>query len=215
MSIKVSYKDKFDKLQGLLLSAYTTFYVWKRLQNEKNNDLYNFNKGFWAAVLPALQNDWFIGLARLFEDSRYAQSGEVISVHSLISEHANKRRVEEANEFLIKNSKVIKNIARIRDNRHAHNNARTLVDPKDFEKKFSVRYDELEAMFEFSDKILGILHPEDGHGYMLNHLKEEAERDTDDIIVGLRYFNTKRSNHRQKWVKEGIGSIHFPPKEND
>jgi hypothetical protein len=214
MSGGITYEEKFKQLQTLLLAAYETFYVWKALQDEKYNDLYKKSSGFWSAIIPALQHEWFIGLARLFEDSQHTRSGKVVSVYSLISEHPNKERAGKASEFLDKNKGVINNIARIRDHRHAHNNANFFVNPKEFEKKFSIKYGDLEGMFEFSDKLLGILHPEDGHGYMLDHLKEEAERDTKDVMEGLQYFNTKRDEHRQKWVKDGIGSIHFPPKNN-
>jgi len=215
MSAEITYEEKFKQLQNLLLAAFETFYTWKTLQNEEYNDLYKINSGFWGAVIPALQHEWFIGLARLFEDSQYARSGAIVSVYSLISEHPNKERAAQATEFLDKNKKVINNIARIRDHRHAHNNANFLVNPKDFEKRFSIKYSELESMFEFSDQLLGILHPEDEHGYMLNHLKEEAERDTKGVVEGLRYFNTKRNEHRQRWLKDRVGSIHFPPKESN
>lgn len=206
----ISYKQKFEQLQHLLLGAYETFYVWKALQNEKYNELYKINNGFWSAVIPALQHEWFIALARLFENSKYSKSGSVISVYSLIHEHPNKERAAQASDFLHKNKKVIQNISRIRDHRYAHNNANFLVNPKEFEARFSIKYAELEDMFEFSDKLLGLLHPEDGHGYTLDHMKKEAERDTKDAIDGLEYFNAKRKEHREKWRQEG-GDRTFPP----
>jgi hypothetical protein len=210
----ISYEAKFAQLQTLLLGAYETFYTWKALQNEEYNDLYKINNGFWSAVIPALQHEWFIGLARLFEDSKHSRSGTVVSVYSLIQEHPNKERAQQAKEFVEKNQRVIQNITRIRDHRHAHNNANFLINPKEFEKRFSIKYAELEGMFEFSGKLLGFLHPEDGHGYMLDHLKEEAERDTKDTMGALRYFNTKRKEHREKWVREG-GDPHFPAKDTE
>jgi hypothetical protein len=209
--VDITYKQKFEQLQHLLLGAYATYYTWKALQKEEYNELYRINNDFWSAVIPALQHEWFIGLARLFEDSRYSKSGSVVSVFSLIAEHPNKERAKEAGIFLDKNQKVLKNITRIRDHRHAHNNAEFLINPQDFEKRFSIKYAELDEIFEFSDRILSFLHPEDGHGYVLGHLREEAERDTKDVMDGLEYFNTKRKEHREKWVKDGIGSPAFPP----
>lgn len=202
-NVGISYKQKFEQLQHQLLGAYETFYVWKALQNEKYNELYRINNDFWSAVIPALQHEWFIGLARLFEDSKYTKSGTVISVYSLIQDHPNNERAAEAIEFLDKNQKVINNIARIRDHRHAHNNAHFLINPKDFETRFSIKYAELEDVFEFSDKLLGLLHPEDGHGYTLAYMKEGAERDSKDVMDALRYFNDIRKQHREKWVQEG------------
>jgi hypothetical protein len=207
----ISYKQKFEQLQHQLLGAYETFYAWKALQDEKYNELYRLDNGFWSAVIPALQHEWFIGLARLFEDSKYSKNGTVISAYSLIQEHPNKERAKQAGEFLDKNQKVINNISRIRDHRHAHNNANFLVNPKEFEVRFSIKYTELEDMFEFSDKLLGFLHPEDGHGYVLDHMREETERDTKDVMEGLKYFNTKRKEHRERWRQEG-GDPFFPPK---
>lgn len=212
--MKTSYNKKFEQLQHLLLGAYETFYVWKTLQKEEYNKTYTINNGFWGAVLPALQHEWFIGLARLFENSKYTKNGKVFSMYSLIEEHPDKERVKMAKEFLDKNIKAIENITRIRDHRHAHNNVSFHVDPKESEKKFPIKYSEIEDIFEFTDKMLGILHPDDGHGYSLDHLKEEAERDTKDVIDGLEYFNNKRIEHRNLWVKNGAGTIHFPPKDN-
>lgn len=207
-SMTISYKEKFEQLQHQLLGAYSTFYAWKALQSEKYNGLYSTNNGFWSVVIPALQHEWFLGLARLFEDSSYTRNGSVISVYSLISEHPNKKRAKKAVEFLDQNQNVITNISRVRDHRHAHNNAKFLVNPKEFEARFSIKYAELEDIFDFSDKLLGLLHPDDGHGYMLGHMKEEAERDTKDVMDGLGYFNAKRKAHREKWVQEG-GDLSF------
>ncbi len=206
----ILYKEKFEQLQHQLLASYSTFYVWKSLQKEEYNEFYKINNGFWSAVIPALQHEWFMGLARVFEDSAYSKKNKIISVHSLIQEHPNKQRAEAAQEFLDKNQKVIKNISRIRDHRHAHNNAKFLVNPEEFENIFSIQYSEIEHMFDFSGKLLSLLHPEDGHGYMLGHMKDEAELHTKDVMDGIRYFNFKRKEHRERYVKEG-GDYQFPP----
>ncbi len=206
----MTYKQKFQQLQHLLLGTYSTFYVWKILQNEEYNCLYKTDNGFWSVVLPALQHEWFIGLARIFEDSKYSKSGAVVSVYSLVMEHPVKERVKEVTLLLSENDKVIKNIARIRDHRYAHNNINFLINPKEFEKKFLIKYSEIERIFEFSDKLLSLLHPEDGHGYMLERLREEAERDSIDVMKSLTFFNKMRDEHRQKWVETGIGDPHFP-----
>jgi hypothetical protein len=209
----ISYEDKFKQLQNLLLGAYETFYVWKALQKEEYNELFPVSNAFWVVTLPALQHEWFMGLARLFEDSSYSKSGAVVSVYSLIQEHPLKERTEIANDFLNKNKVVINNIARIRDYRHAHNNADFLINSKDFEKRFPIKYGEIEDIFEFTDKMLGILHPEDGHGYSLDHMKEEAERHTSDVMVGLKYFYQKREEYRRNWITTRQGKYEFPPEE--
>ena len=207
-----SYEEKFRQFQSLFLASYETYYVWKALQNEEHNELFSFNNGFWSAVIPALQHEWFIGLARLFEDSVLSKQGTVVSVYALIESHPNQSKVKEASEFFDKNHVVINSITRIRDHRHAHNNMNALMNPKDFEKRFPLKYSEVEDIFEFADRILSILHPEDGHGYMLDHLKEDGERHTKDVIEALRYFNKKRNEYREKWMENG-NNYQFPPKE--
>ncbi|MFA5172816.1 MAG: hypothetical protein WC435_00225 [Candidatus Paceibacterota bacterium] len=209
---EITYKEKFEQLQDLLLGAFNTFYVWKALQTEENNDVYKEDGNFWSVVIPALQHEWFISLARLFEDSRFSDKGKVISVHALIKEHPNSTKVKDAKEFIQKNDRVFKNITRIRDLRHAHNNARFLVSPKGFEKKFELKYGELEEIFEFADKLLEILHPEDNYGYILDHMKDEARIHTEDIIRGLRYFFNERNKYRKRWVNGEVDGPDFPLK---
>lgn len=198
----ITYKEKFEQLQHLLLGAYETFYVWKVLQNQEYNELYTKNNGFWSAVIPALQNEWFMGLARLFEDSDDTKSGKVISVYSLTQEHPNKVRAKQASDFIDKNQQVIQNISRFRHVHLAHNNAKFLVNRKEFETRFSIKYIELEEIFKFSDSLLGILHPEEGHSYVLDHMKEVAERDTKDVMHGLVDFDLKREESRKRWIQE-------------
>lgn len=210
---EISYKEKFEQFQHLMLAAFGTFYVWKSLQNEEYNDVYKMDGSFWSAVLPALQHEWFIGLARLFEESRYSSEGRVISVYVLMREHPDSVRVKEVGEFLKRNGRVLNNIARIRDHRHAHNNAQFLISPKDFQKRFEIKYSELEEIFEFANKLLGILHPEDDHGYVLDHLKKEAQTHTEDIVRAVRHFFAERNEHRKKWAHGEVDDPDFPSKK--
>ncbi len=208
----ISYEDKFKQLQHQLLSAYETYYVWKTLQREEYNAVYKLNNGFWSAVLPALQHEWFMGLARIFECSSYSKSGKIISVHSLIETHPNATRAQKATDFLDTNSTVLFNIDRIRDLRYAHNNASYLTNTKVFGSRFEIKYTEIEEVFEFTDKMLGILHPEEDNGYSLDHLKKEAEFHTKDVLTGLKYFNEKRTEYRNNWQANLQQQYEFPPK---
>jgi hypothetical protein len=45
---------------------------------------------------------------------------------------------------------------------------------------------------------------------MLDHLREEAERDTVDVMKSLTFFNKMRDEYRQKWTETGAGSPYFP-----
>lgn len=209
-----SYEEKFKKTQDLLLGAFSTYYSWKSLQVPENQNIYNVNNDFWSVTIPALQHEWFLGLARIFEDSSYTRNGQVLSVYSLITNHPDNVRKQQAQDFLDKNKKVLTNIERVRDHFHAHNNLDALMNPKEFELRFSIKYDEIEEIFQFADKLLGILHPEDGHGFVLDHLKEEAEKDTQDVITGLKYFNKKRKDHYQSWTYNSTNIHDFPSEED-
>lgn len=209
---KISYKDRFGQFQHQAIVAYEAYYVWKALQKPENQEIYNANSGFWSVALLALQNEWFMGLARLYEESSHSQSGKVISVHSLVSDHPNQERAKLAKAFVEQNRPVLNNIARIRDHRLAHNNAQLLTNPKEFEKRFSIKYADLDRIFEFTAELLGILYPDDGHGYALDHLKSEAEHHTDYLIDGLKYFYEQRKEHINKFVRGEINNPTFPPK---
>ncbi len=209
---EATYREKFDKITNLLLAAYLTFYVWKALQKEENNDVFTGSE-FWTVVIPALQHEWFIGLARLYEDSNYSKRGTVLSVYSLIPEHPDKERAKQAEDFLEKNAATLNSINRVRDHEHAHNNTTHLLKPGELFKRFPLKYHEIEELFEFTDKLLSILNPEEGHSWVVSHLREDAERDTEDVISGLRYFKTQRTKHRERYARGETDDHTFPPVE--
>ncbi|MDE1945458.1 MAG: hypothetical protein KGI03_04295 [Patescibacteria group bacterium] len=207
----IPYEKKFEQLQQRLVSAYATFYVWKALQNDAYNKIYKHHNPFWAAVLPALQHEWLIELARVYEDSSWSKAGVVVSAQALAREAPNAARAKEAVDLLQANNSTIQSIGRLRDNQLAHNNARHLSDPKKLLEKFPLKYADIEDVFELTHKILSLLHPEDGHGYMLDHVKKEAEIHTKGLMELVWWVQQKRDQHREEWRKTGVGSIHFPP----
>ena len=92
----MTYKLKFDAIKQQLLGALSTYYLWKTLRDSK--ELYLYNKEFWWLVIPALQNEWFMVLARLHESSQWTKSGKVLSIFSLLQDHPDTERAAKALE---------------------------------------------------------------------------------------------------------------------
>jgi hypothetical protein len=211
MQKHLSYAEKFKLLQDHLLAAFQTFEFWKTLQNPENQTVYNKNPAFWNTVFRSMQESWFMGLARIFEDSQYSESGKVLSVFGLVEEHPNQVRAQEARNFISENSAAIANINRIRDHHYAHNNTKHLADPSVLMERFPLKNEEIIKIFHFSDKLLSLLHPDDGNGYVLDHIQDEARRDANDVVAGLKYFNEKRDAHFEDTLNGKGFDFKFPP----
>lgn len=127
--------------------------------------------------------------------------------------HPDQNRADEASIILEENKSAITAITRLRDNRLAHNNAEHLLNPKLLFEKFPLKKDEVEKIFDTTAKILSLLNPDKGHGYVLDLMKEDAERVTIDLIKNIQYFQKKKKEYLDKWVETGEGDHKFPPEE--
>ena len=188
----MTYKLKFDAIKQQLLGALSTYYLWKTLRDSK--ELYLYNKEFWWLVIPALQNEWFMVLARLHESSQWTKSGKVLSIFSLLQDHPDTERAAKAYKFLNDNSEILSKIKSYRHNINAHNNLEVIGNKGKFEADNIILYSEIESFFNFTSEMLSILENNNGVGYMLEHIKDEAKFSGLHTIQALKYFELKKKN---------------------
>lgn len=204
------YKDRFDRLYSNLLGACDTFYSWKGLQNKDHEPIYDQAKYFWSAILIALQNEWLLSLARCFEDSRYSERDDVISVRALLKHHPDPMRAQKVKEFLKRHEKVIVHISRLRDYQLAHLNAEHLATPGKLLQKFPIVYGEVEALLVDFPELFSLLNPDPGIGYVLDNYTKEPEREAKYTMTKIQYFDKKRKEHVDRFVSGEIDDPSFP-----
>ena len=208
---KTEYKKRFNRLYSNLLGASAAFYAWKGLQNKNYESLYARANYFWGAVLIALQNEWLLGLAKCFEDSKYSKDGKVISVQALLAHHPDSIRAGEVEDILRKHRKVILSISRLRDHQLAHLNAGHLASPSTLLKKFPIKYEEVEDLLKDFPEVISLLDPESGIYYVLDNYTKEPEREAKNIMEKISYFYKKEKEHLDKFVAGEVNNHSFPP----
>lgn len=211
---KKEYAERFAKLYNLFSEIYVIFYSWKSLQDKAFEQTYSENKHFWSAVLRALENSWFTGFAKIYEDSQYSEDAKVISVYALLPYQTDSKRAAKVQDILKDNSAVIKSIKILRQNQLAHNNAEHLMNPKAILSKFPIKYSEVENLLLSSSEILSNLNPKKGHRYAYKVLADDCGHDGKDIIKKLKYYSKLRQEHYDKLKRQETDDWHFPPVEN-
>jgi len=194
-----SYESKFNKIKTQLLNAFATFHVWKALQVETNKEIYKDNIGFWSPTIPALEREWLITLARLFEDSRHTKRGDTLSIYSLITEHPDSDKKTAAEAYLLKNKNIYSDIKELRDKHLAHNDLKALMNVRGKGRKLTIGA--IEDMLNFTNELLKILDSDNDRSYSLSVLKQQAETDTEYLIIALKYFHENRDKYLSSLAK--------------
>jgi len=206
----VEYKQRFEKAYSLLVEAHVFFFVWKGLQ-KKEYEQYWKEFNFWNAVIQALDKSWMLSLAKIYEDSAYSEKDEIISIFSLVEHQLDEERKKKAREILENKKEILKNISIIRHNLGAHNNAKYTLNPNDLFKKFPIKYDEIESLFETTVDIFHLLHPEKDHGLTMDQFNEKCVLDVKMIMKKLKYYDDERQKHYEKCKRNEIPYSVFPP----
>ena len=211
---KKEYSERFDRLYSNLLGACDNFYSWKGLQNKDYQPTYNRAKYFWSAVLVALQNEWLIGLAKCFEESRYSASDKVISVYALLRHHPDADRKKETESLVKKHHPVIASISRLRDHQLAHLNAEHLAAPSVLLQKFPINYGEVEDLINDFPRLFTLLNPEPGNWYVLDNYTKEPEREARYTIEKIRFYDQKEKEHVDRYFAGDVDNPFFPPQDS-
>jgi len=211
-----TYKEKFDSLYQLIARANGVFYSWRGLQKKEYEKIFNNNKAFWVSTLISMEENWLNQLANLYEEGKYSKSGKLISIPSLIIDLENTGLITKANaakKIIKKNYGIIKNIGILRNHQLSHNNVDHLINPKNLLKKFPIKYKKVEDLLKISGKLLSALNPDKDHGYAFERFNEDAERDSQEVIKKLAYFEKLKSEHLKKFKSGEVNSPMFPPEE--
>lgn len=204
------YKQRFEKAYSLLVEAHAFFFVWKGLQ-KKEYEQYWKELYFWNAVICALDRSWMLSLAKIYENSTYSEKDEIISIYSLVEHQPDEERKKKAKEILENKSEILKNISIIRHNLGAHNNAKHTLAPNDLFKKFPLKSNEIDSLFEMTIDIFHLLHPENDYGLNMDQFNEMCVLDVKMIMKKLKYYDNERQKHYEKCKKGEIPQSVFPP----
>lgn len=175
------------KIRNNLENIYNAFYLWKSLQNAKYNIIYNKYKYFWVIVIISLQQNWLLGIPKLFEESKEGRK-EVISIPFLlkfIPEGEDKEKIKKE----IDNQKLIlKNFKIWRNKILAHQDKIVADNIKDFYKKYPINGLQTEKLLSSIGKIIGMIESTTtNHStfYSCYRFKEESKQDLDAIMGKL------------------------------
>ncbi len=211
--LEEEYKSKFEKIYQAAGEAHMDFYTWKGMQNPEFNETYKHFPSFWKATMHALENCWLNALAKLYEDSKYSRSGQVISIFGLLPHHPDAERKLKIESSLEEHKDLIQNIDKLRDHQLAHNNAKHLLNPEKLLQKFPIKYAEVENLLKMTCELLNLFNWETGHHYEFKMLNEDSERASQEIIKTVQFFIEERKKYLDRFVKGEVDSPHFPPKE--
>lgn len=175
------------KIRNNLDNIYNAFYLWKSLQNAKYNIIYNRYKYFWGIVIISLQQNWLLGIPKLFEESREGRK-EVISIPFLLKLIPEGEDKEEIKKEIDKQKPILKNFKIWRNKILAHQDKIVADDVKDFYKKYPIKGKQVETLLSSFAKIIGRIESttiKPSIIYSYYRFKEESKQNLDDLISTL------------------------------
>lgn len=175
------------KTRNNLENIYNAFYLWKSLQNAKYNIIYNKYKYFWVIVIISLQQNWLLGIPKLFEESREGRK-EVISIPFLLKFIPEGKDKEEIKKEIDKQKPILKNIKIWRNKILAHQDKIVVDDVKDFYKKNPIEGKQVETLLNSIAKIIGRIGSITNKSsiiYSYYRFKEESRQNLDSIVSTL------------------------------
>jgi hypothetical protein len=184
-SLDLSHEKEVNVIHNLLKKAHYAFFTWKYLHDEDYYPTYEKNPFFWIATFNSLQDEWLMALARVYEKSSHTDSGKVISAFGLVKKQKDSSRAGKARALLKEHEELIKNIYILRSNRLAHLNYEHIMNGTKLTEKYPIEYDKVERLLAISDDLLTNLHPEEGQGYLLYILKDDAKHSVMNLMEKL------------------------------
>jgi len=186
--------NSFKTFYDLLFWSINSFFIRKHLQKKKYVSWFEMRARFWSPVITNLQKMFLLDLANIFdEDTR------VFSIYSYLNYLSQKEKNKyEKKIHSTKYDNLIKKLFARRWNYLAHKNKYFLNNPKELEKKFPMKYWEIEDLFKFLIKIINstkqYFNERDVSNYIKHYsiLNKDCKRDTEFIV---RYWlNTPQYN---------------------
>ncbi len=205
------YEKRFEGAYSLLVEAHSFFFVWRALQKKEYEHYWRGTANFWNAVISSLNHSWMLSLAKIYEESKYSKRDEVISIYSLVEHQADTARKNEAKRLLVKRKGLFKNLKNIRNRLLAHNNAKHRADPKVLFKKYPIKYAEIEALFEMTEELFHLLHPQSNHSLSMEGFNEKCGRDVEVIMKKMKFWEDELLKHHKR-LEKGESYSDFPPK---
>lgn len=202
------------KVRNNISNIYNAFYLWRSLQKSEYSEIYNKNKYFWGIVISSLQSSWLLGIAMLFEEPKKGK--EVISIPFLLEFINEEKDKEEIKEEVKKKKLVLDNLWEWRCKILAHQDVEVAENIKDFYKKYPVKGEDVENLLASLQNILGMIKSttvSHSETYSFKLIKEEAERDAEQVIKELRYFFQEKAKNMEKFRKGEINNPIFPPED--
>lgn len=205
------YETRFEKLFREFNEAHLFFFTWRALQKEEYEKHWKQESNFWNAVNSSLNKSWMLALAKIYEESSFSKKDEIISLFSLVNHQIDSGRQKQIKDFLNMNKNLFKNIKIIRDNILAHINAEYKMSREDLFKKFPIKYGEIEKLFEATEELFHLLHPQSNHSLSMEGFNQGCETDVKKIMEKIAFFTNEQRKHFER-IENGVPYSEFPPK---
>jgi len=209
-------KNDFDnyitKVRNNVSNIHNGFYVWRGLNKKEYNETYNKNKYFWGIVLSSLRLDWLLGIAKIFEEPK--ENKEVISIPFLLKFVPEGDKKEKIKKEIDKQKPILGNLWEWRCKILAHHDKVVADNQKDFYEEYSIKGGDIENLLISIKDILGLIKSsmlDHSEVYSFKIFQEESERDDEQIIKKLEYFDQERKKHMEKFIKGEVDNLNFPP----
>lgn len=177
------FKDYIKKVNNNICNIYTAFYLSKNIiENSKFTNIYERYPYFWGMILSSLSSKYLLGIAKLFEESKKNKE-EVISIPFLLEFIPEEKDKEKIKKEIDNQKPVLKNIKKWRNKILAHQDRIVSDNIKDFNKKYKVKFAQIENLFSSIEKILRIIQPKIYNDFSL--IKNGCKRESDNIIGKL------------------------------
>ncbi len=179
-----NFEQYLKKIRNNISNIYNQFYTFKALRNKDNEEVYNQNKYFWGIIIYSLENNFFLNLAKLFENK-----SDVVSIYSLldfIQDVKEKRKIEQK---IKQYQPILNRLWKWRCKIFAHEDEETFLNPKKFYKDYPLKYDDIEKLLDLIKELLGDIESVvrgKGHSYCYKVFEKESQTDVEDIIKKLK-----------------------------
>lgn len=202
----IKKRKRIKKLRDSIASIYNQFYAWKALQNKAYNKTYKKQKYFWIATLNALQFNFLMELAKLFEKNKEHKSYTVLSFDLLLDNIEDEDFKNEIYKKIKNKEKSIKNLLGWRNKKLAHNDEDYMIEPDKILENFPLKYQEIESLLELIQEIFSdIVSKYKGKSIKESFdwvLKEESEKNTEYIVELIEEGRKKKEADFNKKINK-------------
>lgn len=175
-------KKDFNNFNNYVFEISHQFYIWRFLQNSKNTSGYNQRGHFWKTLLSSLHNSFLLNIALIFSHT----DKKCLNIYTFLEKIKDEQIRNEVSEKLEEDNckKIRTKLKRWRDNHLAHKNEKLINTPGELEKRWNLKYQDIENLLEFLI-------------YTLNSSKEE-----NDITDYFKYYSEleERCKEHTKFV---------------